>query len=218
MVLIFGLPTTAATPSNGYDGFDGSGYRAACRSWGGFHNEAAESMNTRLSVGLLTLVSIAALAAMGGWYHAHQSLQASRSQFAANALQHMAVALKGNQAIIAELQTDPSVENDKGILESYLVKIRRDGVAKNAEMKQRLDTLAENNTTIVALIKAYSPQAKTAAFTTEADDFRNYASAWRDRWNSVMELFMAGGNYPAAGPAFPKDFAAAVQTEIAASR
>jgi hypothetical protein len=30
--------------------------------------------------------------------------------------------------------------------------------------------------------------------TTEADRFRNYASAWRDRWNSVMELFMAGGS------------------------
>jgi hypothetical protein len=31
-----------------------------------------------------------------------------------------------------------------------------------------------------------------------------------------MELFMAGGNYPAAGPAFPKEIVAAVQTEIAA--
>ena len=45
----------------------------------------------------------------------------------------------------------------------------------HADMKQRLDQLADNNTAIVTLIKAYSPKAKTAAFTTEADKFRNYA-------------------------------------------
>jgi hypothetical protein len=46
---------------------------------------------------------------------------------------------------------------------------------------------------------------------TEADKFKTYAAAWRDRWNSSTELFMAGGNYPNASPTFPKDFAAAVQ-------
>jgi hypothetical protein len=88
----------------------------------------------------------------------------------------------------------------------------------HADMKQRLDQLADNNTAIVTLIKAYSPQAKTAAFTTEADKFRNYASAWRDRWNSVMELFMAGGNYAASEVPFPKGLPDAVQAEIAAAR
>jgi hypothetical protein len=52
---------------------------------------------------------------------------------------------KDNQAIIKELQLEPLTEKDSGILESYLAKIRRDGVAKHADMKQRLDTLAENN-------------------------------------------------------------------------
>jgi hypothetical protein len=85
-------------------------------------------------------------------------------------------------------------------------------------MKQRLDQLAENNTTIVALIKAYAPPARTPAFTTEADKFGNYASAWRDRWNSVMELFMEGGNYPASGVPFPTGFPEAVQAEIAAAK
>lgn len=85
-------------------------------------------------------------------------------------------------------------------------------------MKQRLDQLAENNTAVVTLIKAYSPHAKTPAFTTEADKFRNYASAWRDRWNSVMELFMAGGNYAASEAPFPKGFPEAVQAETAAAK
>jgi protein-disulfide isomerase len=87
----------------------------------------------------------------------------------------------------------------------------------HADMRQRLDTLAENNTTIVALIKAYAPHARTSAFTMEADKFRNYASAWRDRWNSVMELFMAGGNYPTSEVPFPKEFPGTVEAEIDAA-
>jgi hypothetical protein len=58
----------------------------------------------------------------------------------------------------------------------------------------------------------------TLAFATEGDKFRNYASAWRDRWNSVMELFMAGGNYAASGVPFPNGFATAVDGEIATAK
>jgi hypothetical protein len=175
-------------------------------------------MNARSIAILLALLLVATLAATGGWYRAHQSLQSSRAQFVASTLEPMAALLKENDGIITELQAEPFVEKDNGILESYLVKIRRDGVAKNAPMKQRLDQLAENNTALVTLIAVYVPHARTAAFMPVANKFRNYAVAWRDRWNSVMELFMAGGNYPAAGPAFPKEIVAAVQTEIAAIR
>ena len=105
------------------------------------------------------------------------------------------------------------LKSQRDLLESYLAKIRRDGVAKHADMKQRLDQLAESNTAIVTLIKAYAPQAKTADFSVEADKFRNYAIAWRDRWNSVMELFMAGGNYAASEVPFPKGFPEAVQVK-----
>ena len=86
-----------------------------------------------------------------GWYRAHQSLQSSRARFVASTLEPMAALLKENDGIITELQAEPFVEKDNGILESYLVKIRRDGVAKNAPMKQRLDQLAENNTALVTL-------------------------------------------------------------------
>jgi hypothetical protein len=166
----------------------------------------------------IALLLVATLAATGGWYRAHQSLQSSRAQFVASTLEPMAALLKENDGMITELQAEPFVEKDNGILESYLVKIRRDGVAKNAPMKQRLDQLAENNAALVTLIAVYAPHARTAAFMPVANKFRNYAVAWRDRWNSVMELFMAGGSYPAAGPAFPKEIVAAVQTEIAATR
>ena len=49
-------------------------------------------------------------------------------------------------------------------------------VPKHVDMKQKLDQLAENNTAIVTLIKAYASHAKTSAFASESDKFRNYAS------------------------------------------
>jgi hypothetical protein len=167
---------------------------------------------------LLAVAAAAALIAAAAWYHASSALQDSRTQAVTNTLKPIVALLDENQALVHELQSEPFTEKDSGILESYLAKIRREGVAKHADMKQRIDTLAENNTAIVTLLKVYSPHAKTSAFTSESDKFRNYAAAWRDRWNSVMELFMAGGNYAASEVPFPKRFAEAVQAEIAAAK
>lgn len=175
-------------------------------------------MNNKTIWVLLVAALIPALVAAAFWHHGHRARDESRAQTVASELQPIATLLKENQALIQELQSEPFTEKDSGVLESYLAKVRRDGVTKHADMKQRLDQLAENNTAIVTLIKAYSPHAKTAAFTTEADKFRNYASAWRDRWNSVMEIFMAGGNYAASEIPFPKRFPEAVQAEIAAAK
>jgi hypothetical protein len=176
-------------------------------------------MNATRTLRAFAIAGVAlAMAMTGAWYQAHLAFLRSRSQFVAATLEPVAAQLKENQAIIDELQAEPYAEKDSGILESYLIKIRRDGVAKNAQMKQRLDELSENNTAIVALIATYLPDAKTAAFASESNRFRNYAAAWRDRWDSVMELFMAGGNYPAAVVPFPKNFPGAVQAEIAVAR
>jgi hypothetical protein len=161
---------------------------------------------------------IAAAVTTGFWYHEHDVLEALHTQIQSDELQPIAMLLKENQALIQELKSDPLTENGSGILESYLTKIRRDGVSKHSQMKQQLDTLAENNTEIVTLIKTYAQHAKTSAFNVEADKFRNYASAWRDRWNSVMELFMAGGNYATSEVPSPKGFPEAVRAEIAAAR
>ena len=54
--------------------------------------------------------------------------------------------------------------------------------------------------------------------TAQGDKFRNYASTWRDRWKSVMELFMAGGNYAVSGVPFPAGFPVAMDAEIAAAK
>lgn len=163
---------------------------------------------------LLVAALISTFVVASFWHHEHVALEAARSQVLAGDLQPIATLVKENQELLRELQSELFSEKDSGILESYLAKIRRDGVAKHVDMKQRLDTLAENNTAIVTLIKAYAPRAKTAAFTTEGDKFRNYASACRDRWNSVMEIFMAGGNYATSEFPLPAGFSSAVDAEI----
>jgi len=160
----------------------------------------------------------AALVAAAGWYNDHGAREASESHLISSELKPIAALLTDDQKLLTELQSPPFAESDAGILESYLVKLRRDGIAKTSEMKQRLDTLAENNTAISTLITAYLPNARTQSFITEANKFKAYAAAWRDRWNSSTELFMAGGNYPNASPTFPKDFSAAVQAELLAAQ
>jgi hypothetical protein len=175
-------------------------------------------VNNKTAALVSVIALVVALAAVAVGYQARTALHESRAQVIVGELRPVATLLNEDLALISELQAEPFTEKDSGILESYLTRIRRDGVPKNAPMKQRLDQLAENNTAIVALIKAYSRHAKTSTFTAEADKFRNYASAWRDRWNSVMELFMAGGNYAASEVPFPKGFPDAVQTEFAAAK
>jgi hypothetical protein len=166
---------------------------------------------------LSILAAFAALAAGALAYREHAAIDALKSERIGGELRPIAQLLQDDRQILAELHATPFAEGDADVLESYLIKIRKDGVAKHSDMKQRLDALAENTVEIVALIKAYSPHARTAAFTTASDRFREYAAAWRDRWNSVMELFMAGGNYAKAAVAFPNGFAAAVDAEINAA-
>jgi hypothetical protein len=172
------------------------------------------TVNDKAAGALVVAAAIAIASAGVAWFQASAHLRELRL----GELESIAALLEEDQELLRALQTNFGSAKDSGILASYLAKIRADGVAKHAEMKQQLDRLAENNSAIVALINVYRPHAKTAAFSTEAEKFVSYAIAWRDRWNSMMELFMAGGNYPAAEVPFPKTFSSAVQTEIEAAQ
>lgn len=171
-------------------------------------------MNNKLGWFLFAFAAIACAVVAAAWYRSHEQLRDLRQA----ELAPIAALLNDDQELLKALQTDPALKSDSGILGSYLAAIRADGVAKHAETKQRLDRLAENNAGILALTNEYLAHASASAISTEAQRFQRYAIAWRDRWNSVMELFMAGGNYPLAEVPFPREFAAAVNLEIAASQ
>jgi hypothetical protein len=175
-------------------------------------------MSNRTARILMAVLLVAALLAAGGWVKTRSDLGEAQARILAGELQPIASLLREDQAILEDLHREPFTEPNSTILEAYLAKIRRDGVTKHVDMKQKLDQLAENNTAIVTLIQVYAPHARTPAFSSEGDKFRNFAAAWRDRWNSVMEIFMAGGNYASAEVPFPQGFPAALDAEIAAAR
>ena len=174
-------------------------------------------MQTKILIPVLAIVI--ALAATAGWYRAHEQQQRTRSELvqvlAQRVLAPMDELLRQNAALTQALNAPPFAEGDSGFLQSYLIRIRRDGVAKSAEMKQRIDSLANNNTQILTLISVYAPYSGNAGFRSAADHFREYALSVRDRWQSVPEVFMAGGNLPASVPALPQDFTRALRSELA---
>ena len=171
-------------------------------------------MKYKLNTTLLAATAILALLLSILSYRAVHTLQSNDP----TALTTIAALLTERDSEMKVLQAAPFTEPNTGVLGSYLAKIRRDGMSKNAAMKQRLDELAMNTSALLTLVDLVEPKANTPAFRTEAKKFRTYAIAWTDRWNSVMETFMAGGNYPAAEVPFPKGFEEAVKAEIEAAR
>lgn len=156
----------------------------------------------------------AALICAIGWFHEHQLLREARQALIADTLDPIVEMLKENEAITRELQSAEYVEPGNEFVAAYLIKIRRDGVPKHSDMKQRIDRINNNNTAILALLAKYSTHARTAAFRASAERFRDYAISLRDRWQSVPEIFMAGGNLPATGPQFPAEFPQAITAEL----
>ena len=82
-------------------------------------------MNSKTLQNLLLIVSVSALVVAAGWYHASDALYGVRTRIIGGTLEPIAILLKENQLILEEMQSEPFSEKDSGILESYLVKIRR---------------------------------------------------------------------------------------------
>lgn len=165
----------------------------------------------------VTVAIVAALICAVGWFHEHQLLRQARQTVISDTLDPVSEMLKENAAITQELRSASYAEGDNDFVSAYLIKIRRDGVPKHSDMKQRIDRINNNNTAILTLLAKYSTHAKAPEFRASAEQFRDYAISARDRWQSVPEIFMAGGNLPAAAPPFPKDFDKSLQTELNAT-
>lgn len=114
---------------------------------------------------------------------------------------------------LRQLSVQPFAEPGAGVVDSYLAKVRRDGVAKHSDFKRRLDDINANTIAIGALLELYEPQAKTPKFRSESKKFRAYALVWTDRWNGVFETFMLGGRLPANDPLYPDGFAEGLRAE-----
>jgi hypothetical protein len=168
---------------------------------------------------LTAALSIAlALICAGGWFHEREKLAETKRTFVADTLDPVSEMLKENAAISHELEDADYPEPGVGFIAAYLIKIRRDGLPKHSDMKQRIDRMNNNNTAILALLAKYSTHAKAPAFKASVERFRDYAISLRDRWQSVPEIFMAGGNLPIGAQILPPGFARIVDSEREASR
>ena len=169
-------------------------------------------MNRLVTIALAIAVAAAlALAAIS--YRSVYESQQARSATNARILERIAADIDEQVALTDEMKQPRFVEDGAGAMGAYLAKIRRDGLPAHAEMRQKLMSIAKSNTSVLTLLDLYEPDAQTAEFKKEARNFREYAIAWNDRWDSVMVYFMAGGNLPASDVPFPDGFRAAVEAE-----
>lgn len=177
---------------------------------------------TTVSTWVAIAASVLSLLIGGGWYqeyHKNQRTQAEANErLIIEYLQPIATLLTDNESIFRELRSEPYSEPGWGILESFLIKIQRDGVPKHALMKKRIDTLVQNNETMITLLTKYAAHVKTEAFRVQSERFRDHAIRYRDRWQSLLEVFASKGEFPTAAPVFPTEFPKAVQGEIAARK
>jgi len=174
-------------------------------------------MKNKLSAALLVVV-LALLAASGLlWRNGQRAADEARLRAVKTLLEPVQALLEQNRVQLEQLR---ATQADKGgdVLESYLAKIRREGVPANAGSRQLLDQVAVNNVAIVTLLTAYGPHARTPALQREVDRFREHAASWQRRWGSVMEVFMAGGTFAAPLAAFPAELPDRLKDELAAQR
>lgn len=194
------------------------------------HAPVAPSRSTASAATWLPiLLSVAvAVGSLVGWvYERHsQSEKLRNEQVAAQAKENQRLTneylfklhatLVSNKGLSDELNADYS-EPGWGILESYVIRARRDGHGEHVLMYQRINRLVRQNAEILSLLGGYLPHAITPEFKTQAEAFTDHAQRYIDRWEVVPKVVETRQMLPMA-KVFPPDFPAAVQGEIDARK
>lgn len=159
--------------------------------------------NKPLLINLAVAVAIAA-GTFGITWHV------ARSDVREDTIQPVAALLDQNSKLVESLKTAEAIDSEGAILPTYLSLIRKDGVAKHSDVKQQIDQLVNNNTAIVALLTRYTEHEGNASFRVASHEYTDYATTLRDRWQSLFEIFMAGGNLATGGLQAPGGLAKAL--------
>jgi hypothetical protein len=114
-------------------------------------------------------------------------------------------------ALLNDLRSNGRSSSELSILGNYLQDIRRDGPTAHVAVKRRIDRLASNTEELLALLEAYPPASKPGPLKQNVEDFQRYANIWLDRKNSVLDLYLLGGNFPPGEPEFPKELLQALK-------
>jgi hypothetical protein len=164
------------------------------------------------------MLTVVAAGAGAGWLAGRQA-SGGGGDAAARLLRQCLALAEDSQRLRTDLRSrlGGAQGADAALLPGYLALIRQDGVPAHAALRQGLDRIATNDAALAALLVAHGPAARTADFGTQAEAFRDYASAWRDRWNALTELLMAGGVYPVLEPAPPAALIEVLRAELVAA-
>jgi len=87
------------------------------------------------------------------------------------------VQLTESKSIYHQL-TEQYLEPGWGILESYVIKARRDGSAKNTLMFAFTTDLVGRDSKIAELLEGYAPYASATEFKTQSDEFLEHARTY----------------------------------------
>lgn len=171
----------------------------------------------KLATWLPIILAALTLIVGGGWFQecnkTRKAEKDANSRLVAEYLGYtISTLLKDNKVIYDELRKD-YLEPGKDVLESYLAKIRRDGINPHSLMRQRINTMVENNNKVVVLLGNYESYVINSRLREEAAKFRNHAIRYKDRWNAIPDLQAVNGELPIA-MAFPQDFPQSVEEEI----
>jgi len=120
--------------------------------------EERKSRSTKWWTALVTVISVVGGT---GWIQffleKRDSAKRERERVVFEYLQPIQRYLEDNAAIFTELKgprySEPGM---RGILETYLLRIRRDGVSAHPIMRERITTLVKNNNQVVALLQSYN--------------------------------------------------------------
>jgi len=120
--------------------------------------------------------------------------------------------LTEHDRLIAEWKVDKRTP-ESAFLETFLAGIRHDGFAFHTAEKQRLNSIAENLQQISGLLQVYKPQRSADEFEKARGDFEKFSAAWTDREQSILGLYLLGGELPREPLSFPISFRAMLASE-----
>ena len=121
--------------------------------------------------------------------------------------------VEATKSISDQLNAD-YLEPGLGILESYVIKARRDGAEKHALMFGLITELAQKDSEIVMLLENYAPYAISQEFKTQCSKFLEHARTYIIRVNALPKVIANDQQLP-PWKFFPNAFPAALQEEIA---
>jgi hypothetical protein len=143
-----------------------------------------------------------------------EELRATNERLLRDYLLPIQVDLQDTKSISTQLRDQ--CEPGQGILESYVIKVRRDGNEKNVIMFGLMTDLVGKNAEIVSLLEGYAKNgnALTDDFITQSAAFREHARTYGVRFKALPAYIGIGGQLPNWEP-FPQQFPDALNHEIA---